>query len=69
MCIFGGGQQQQQKPKETPPAAAPADQTDVGSKRKAEDLAMFGGVPVLRTDRSAVSGGVASGGSGLNVMK
>jgi hypothetical protein len=60
-------------PKNTIPAeqAQPekvAQPDEIGAGRKAEDEALFGGVPDLRVDRSAVSGGAAAGGSGLKTM-
>lgn len=66
MCLFG---QSQPKPKETPPPVKPADQKDIGSKAHSQALALFGGVPNLRVDRSVSDGGVAADGSGLNMMQ
>jgi hypothetical protein len=40
----------------------------IGDARKAEDEALFGGVPDLRVDRSATSGGATAGGTGLKMM-
>lgn len=45
-----------------------AEPTAIGDARKAEDTALFGGVPNLRVDRSATSGGVGADGSGLGTM-
>jgi hypothetical protein len=56
------------------PAAPPPSPTastaveDVASARRAEDLALFGsGRQSLRVDRSATSGGIGKGGSGIKV--
>lgn len=62
-------------PKKPKPLAAPlaapektAEPDPIGGARKAEDEALFGGVPDLRVDRSIASGGAVGEGSGLNIM-
>lgn len=45
--------------------AAPQDPTQ---NRKAEDKALFGGVPDLRIDPSATAGGATAGGAGLKMQ-
>lgn len=59
---------QKKLPKPTAEPEKPADPPEVGEARKAEDEQLFGGVPDLRTDRSALEGGAGAGGSGLGQM-
>lgn len=40
---------------------------DVGQARQQENQSLFGGVPDLRIDPSASSGGAVAGGSGLKM--
>lgn len=47
----------QNLPAASPPPEKPPEPAEVGSARKAEDQALFGGVPNLRTDRSTVGQG------------
>lgn len=63
MCFFG---KQKDVPKSIPAPAKSPEVPEVGAARKAEDDALFGGVPDLRVDRSATGGGVATG-SGLSI--
>lgn len=55
-------------PDPTPPPEKPTEPPEIAGARQAEDDALFGGVPDLRSpDRSATAGGVATG-TGLNTM-
>lgn len=45
-----------------------ADPTEIGGARKAEDKALFGGTPDLRTSRNSTPAAVANSGSGLKLM-
>lgn len=67
MCIFQRPKNQALS-KDIAAPEATAEAAAVGSARKKEDKALFGGVPNLRVDRSSVKGGVGAGGSGLKVM-
>jgi hypothetical protein len=69
MCknLFGGGGDQKVVKDMAEPEKT-AEPDEVGAARKAEDEELFGGVPELRVDRSATSGGVAASGTGLKVM-
>lgn len=62
MCL-GQKQTKLAKPIQAPEDAAPPE--EIGAARAAEDELLFGGVPDLRIDRSAVGGGVGAGGTGL----
>lgn len=45
-----------------------ADPQQIGSGRKAEDQALFGGAPDLRVDRTSNPASLAAAGSGLKLM-
>lgn len=70
MC-FGGGPKVSQTATPAPAPEAPdpiAEETSPTDRRKAEDKANFGQTaPSLRVDRSATSGGVGAGGTGLKM--
>lgn len=70
MC-FGGSQKSQQQASTAPAPEAPdpiAVQQDVTAARRTEDQKNFGtSAPSLRVDRSATSGGVSAGGTGLRM--
>lgn len=66
MCFM-----KKQEVKQRDPIAPPekiADPTDVGAVRKREDEELFGGVPDMRVDRSAIPDAVAGGGGLREVM-
>lgn len=66
MCIFGRPKDKKLANPIAQPEKVATDQ-EIGEARVAEDEALFGGIPDLRVDRSATSGGVATGGSGIRM--
>lgn len=53
--------------KDTAQPEKTAEPVDIGDARTKEDNTLFGGVPDLRVDRSATTGGAAAGGAGLKM--
>lgn len=45
-----------------------AEPSEIGTQRKAEDKALFGGKPELKNPKGGVPKPVATGGTGLKVM-
>lgn len=59
MCFIKQKDVKQRDPLPSPEKVA--DPTDIGSSRQREDEELFGGVPDMRVDRTAVGEGVAEG--------